>query len=186
MIISHFHGDHINGLLGADNKFAFPNAELLVPAAEWTFWMDEANAGRFPEPIKGQFGNVKRVFGALGDKPAQYAAGKEVAPGITAMATPGHTPGHTSFVVASGSDKVLLQVDVTAAAVSLFLNHPEWKLAFDTDGPLAEQTRHKVYDMAIADNMLIQGYHFPFPGRGYVEKAGSGYRLVPAAWSPTI
>ena len=160
MIISHFHGDHINGLLGADNKFAFPNAELLVPAAEWTFWMDEANAGRFPEPIKGQFGNVKRVFGALGDKPAQYAAGKEVAPGITAMATPGHTPGHTSFVVASGSDKVLLQVDVTAAAVSLFLNHPEWKLAFDTDGPLAEQTRHKVYDMAIADNMLIQGYHF--------------------------
>jgi len=186
VIISHFHGDHINGLLGADNKFAFPNAELLVPAAEWTFWMDEANAGRFPEPIKGQFGNVKRVFGALGDKPAQYAAGKEVAPGITAMATPGHTPGHTSFVVASGSDKVLLQVDVTAAAVSLFLNHPEWKLAFDTDGPLAEQTRHKVYDMAIADNMLIQGYHFPFPGRGYVEKAGSGYRLVPAAWSPTI
>ena len=126
------------------------------------------------------------MFGALGDKPAQYAAGKEVAPGITAMATPGHTPGHTSFVVASGSDKVLLQVDVTAAAVSLFLNPPEWKLSFDTDGPLAEQTRHKVYDMAIADNMLIQGYHFPFPGRGYVEKAGSGYRLVPAAWSPTI
>src|SRR5205809_4298166 len=75
VIISHFHADHINGLLGADNKFAFPNAELLVPAAEWTFWMDEANAGRFPEPIKGQFGNVKRVFGALGGKPAQYAAG---------------------------------------------------------------------------------------------------------------
>src|SRR6266446_8616330 len=148
----------------------------------WT----RAMPGASPEPIKGQFGNVKRVFGALGNKPTQYEAGKALAPGITAMATPGHTPGHTSYVVASGSDKVLLQVDVTAAVVSLFLNHPEWKLSFDTDGPLAEQTRRKVYDMAIADNMPIQGYHFPFPGRGYVEKAGSGYRLVPAAWSPTI
>ena len=60
------------------------------------------------------------------------------------------------------------------------------KLVFDTDGPLAEQTRRKVYDMAIADKMLIQGYHFPFPGRGYVEKSGSGYRLVPAMWNPAI
>jgi glyoxylase-like metal-dependent hydrolase (beta-lactamase superfamily II) len=68
VIISHFHADHINGLLGPDNKLAFPNAELLVPAAEWAFWMDESNAGRFPEPIKGQFGNVKRVFGASGQQ----------------------------------------------------------------------------------------------------------------------
>src|SRR5207247_9420637 len=102
--------------------------------------MDEANAARYPEPIKGQFGNVKRVFGALGGKPAQYAAGKEVAPGITAMATPGHTPGHTSFVVASGSDQVLLQVDVTAAAGSLFLNHRAWRLSSDNSRPLPERT----------------------------------------------
>ena len=186
VIISHMHGDHINGLLGADNKFAFPNAELMVPETELAFWMDDTNAGRFPEPIKGQFGNVKRVFGALDNKATKYVAGKELLPGITAMATPGHTPGHCSFVVASGPEQVLIQSDVTAGAVSLFLTHPEWKLAFDTDGPLAEQTRHKVYDMAIADKMLIQGFHFPFPGRGYVEKSGSGYRLVPAPWSPTI
>jgi glyoxylase-like metal-dependent hydrolase (beta-lactamase superfamily II) len=186
VIISHLHGDHINGLLGADNKFAFPNAELMVPETEWAFWVDDTNAGRFPEPIKGQFGNVKRVFGALDNKATKYVAGKELLPGITAMATPGHTPGHCSFVVASGPEQVLIQSDVTAGAVSLFLTHPEWKLAFDTDGPLAEQTRHKVYDMAIADKMLIQGFHFPFPGRGYVEKSGSGYRLVPAPWSPTI
>jgi glyoxylase-like metal-dependent hydrolase (beta-lactamase superfamily II) len=186
VIISHLHGDHINGLLGADNKFAFPNAELMVPAGEWTFWMDDANAARFPDPIKGQFANVKRVFGALGNKPTQYEAGKELVPGITSMATPGHTPGHSSHVVASGSERVLVQADVTAGAVSLFLNHPDWKLVFDTDGPLAEQTRRKVYDMAIADKMPIQGFHFPFPGRGYVEKSGSGYRLAPAPWNPTI
>ena len=186
VIISHFHADHINGLLGADNKLAFPNAEVMVPAGEWTFWMDKSNAAKFPEPIKGQFANVKRVFGALGNKATQYEAGKELVPGITSMATPGHTPGHCSFMIASGSEQVLMQVDVTAAVASLFLNHPEWKLIFDTDGPLAEQTRRKVYDMAIADKLLIQGFHFPFPGRGYVEKSGSGYRLVPAAWNPSI
>ena len=69
VIISHMHGDHINGLLGADNKLAFPNAEVMVPAGEWTFWMDDANAARFPEPIKGQFAKVKRVFDAFGNKP---------------------------------------------------------------------------------------------------------------------
>ena len=76
----------------------------------------QQQGGRFPDPIKGQFGNVKRVFGALGNKATHYEPGKELAPGITPMATPGHTPGHTSFVVASGNDKVLLQIDVTAAA----------------------------------------------------------------------
>jgi glyoxylase-like metal-dependent hydrolase (beta-lactamase superfamily II) len=105
VIISHFHGDHINGLLGADSKLAFPNAEVMVPASEWAFWMDDANAARFPEPIKGQFANVKRVFGALANKPTQYEAGKELVPGITSMATPGHTPGHASHILASGSDK---------------------------------------------------------------------------------
>jgi glyoxylase-like metal-dependent hydrolase (beta-lactamase superfamily II) len=186
VIISHMHGDHINGLLGADNKLAFPNAEVLVPAGEWAFWMDDANAARFADPIKGQFANVKRVFTALDNKATRYEPGKELVPGITAVATPGHTPGHSSHLIASGSDQVLVQADVTAGAVSLFLNHPEWKLVFDTDGPLAEQTRRKVYDMAIADKMPIQGYHFPFPGRGYVEKSGSGYRLVPAMWNPAI
>ncbi len=186
VIISHCHGDHINGLLGADSKLAFPNAEVMVPTGEWAFWMDDANAARFPDPIKGAFANVKRVFGALANKPTQYEAGKELVPGITSMATPGHTPGHASHIVASGSDKALIQADVTAGAATLFLNHPEWKSAFDTDGPLAEQTRRKVYDMASADKMLIQGFHFPFPGRGYVEKSSSGYRLVPAAWNPAI
>src|SRR5207253_9497718 len=97
-----------------------------------------------------------------------------------------HTAAHPSSVVAPGSNTLLLQDDVPAPAASLVLTRPGGKRAFDPAGPRAEQTRHKVYDMAIADNMLIQGYHFPFPGRGYVEKAGSGYRLVPAAWSPTI
>ena len=79
------------------------------------------------------------------------------------MASPGHTPGHTSFVVASGSDKVLVQVDITAGAAFLFVKHPEWNLASDVDKPLAVQTRKKLYDMAIAEKMPIQAFHAAFP-----------------------
>jgi glyoxylase-like metal-dependent hydrolase (beta-lactamase superfamily II) len=186
VIISHLHADHINGLLGPDNKLAFPNAEVMVPAADWKFWTDDANAGRVPEIAKGQFPNIKRVFGALDNKITQYEAGKELVPGVTAIATPGHTPGHMSHVVASGTGKVLIQADVTAGIASLFLRNPGWHLVWDTDKPLAEQTRRKVYDMATTDKMVVQGFHFPFPGVGYIEKDGAGYRFVPAAWNPML
>ena len=114
VVISHFHGDHVNGLLTADNKPAFPNAEILVPAPEWKFWMDDgemsrASAGR----MQDLFANNRRVFDALGRKVTPYEMGKEVAPGITAVATPGHSAGHTSQCHRSGSGKVFVQADVT-------------------------------------------------------------------------
>ncbi|HYI27858.1 MAG TPA: MBL fold metallo-hydrolase, partial [Bradyrhizobium sp.] len=137
VIISHFHGDHINGLIGTDNKPMFPNAEIMVPAAEWAFWMDESNISKLPEVARGQMGNVKRVFGALGNKATQYDAGKELVPGITAIASPGHTPGHTSHVISSGNAKVLVQADVTASLAVLFVRNPGWHGAFDMDGATA-------------------------------------------------
>jgi glyoxylase-like metal-dependent hydrolase (beta-lactamase superfamily II) len=186
VIISHFHGDHINGLVGAENKPAFPNAEIMVPETEAAFWADESNAGKLPDVAKPQMGNVKRVMGVIGNKVTKYQAGKELVPGITAVATPGHTPGHTSHVVASGNTKVLVQADVTAGVASLFVRNPEWQFVFDTDKPQAVQTRRKIYDMAVSEKMMLQGYHFPFPSLVYVEKSGNGYRLVPAPWTPTI
>lgn len=186
VIISHLHGDHINGLLDAESKLAFPKAEVLMPAVDIKFWTDDANAARFQEPVKGQFANVKRVLGALGGKVTQYEGSKELVPGITSMPTPGHTPGHTSFMITSGSDRLLHQVDVTAGMGTLFARNPGWHFLFDIDGPLAEQTRRKVYDMAIAEKMRLQGYHFPFPATGFIEKDGAGYRWVPAPWYPTI
>src|SRR5215216_7388569 len=107
VVISHFHGDHINGLLTPDNKLAFANAEILVPAAEWKCFMDDGEMSRAPAGrMQEVFTNLRRVFDALGRKVTPYEAGTEVAPGIMAIATPGHTPGHNSHVVASGSDKV--------------------------------------------------------------------------------
>jgi glyoxylase-like metal-dependent hydrolase (beta-lactamase superfamily II) len=187
VVISHFHGDHISGLLGPDNKLAFPNAEVMVPAAEWKYWMDDANMNSAPEGIlKNTHANVRRVFGSLGNKVTQYDAGKEIVPGITTVATPGHTPGHTSYLISSGPATLMAQVDVTAGPALLFVRNPDYQPAFDFDGPQAVATRRKLYDQLAADKMLTQGFHLPFPAVGYIEKDGNGYRYVPVPWNPTV
>ena len=185
VVISHFHGDHINGLLGTDNKLAFPNAEVLVPAAEWKYFMDDAEMGKqTSDRMKGVFANLRKVFDALNRKVTQYEPDKEVAPGITPVATWGHTPGHSSFIVASGNDKVFVQSDVTN--LPLFVRNPGWHLMFDQDANMAEATRRKVYDMLAADRMMVQGFHYPFPARAYIEKTSTGYRETLVPWSPTL
>jgi glyoxylase-like metal-dependent hydrolase (beta-lactamase superfamily II) len=186
VIISHFHGDHINGLLTTDNKPSFPNAEILVPAAEWKYFMDDgemsrAPAGRMQDVFKG----LRRVFDALGRKVTPYEPGKELTPGITSVATNGHTPGHNSHIIHSGSSKVYVQADVTNVPF-LFVRNPGWHLMFDQDPKMAEETRRKVYDMLVAEKMMVQGFHYPFPALAYIEKSGTGYREIPVPWSPTI
>ena len=182
VLISHFHVDHISGLRTTDGALAFPNAEIKVPGVEWDFWMNDANAEKANPFNKGAWAIPKGPFAGLANKVTKYEAGKEVAPGITSIFTPGHTPGHMSFVVASGSARVLVQSDVTNIP-QFFLRNPDWHAEYDNDPNLAVQTRRKFYDMASAEKALVIGYHFPFPSAGYVEKNGTGYRLVPIAWN---
>ena len=170
VLISHFHGDHMNGLKRAD---------------EWAFWADEANASKANGFNKPNFPNVKKAFDGLADKVTKFEWDKEVAPGITAIGAPGHTPGHTAFAVQSGSGKLLVQSDVTNIP-ALFVRNPDWHVAFDNDPAMAQATRHKFYDMAAAEKAAVAGYHFSFPSVGHVEKDGKGYRLVPVAWQPPI
>jgi glyoxylase-like metal-dependent hydrolase (beta-lactamase superfamily II) len=186
IVISHFHADHIGGLRNADNALAFPNAEIMVPAAEWAFWMDDGNMSRAPEGnVRNTFQNVRRIFGSIADKVTRYEAGKDVAPGIATIATPGHTPGHASFILASGSAKMVVQADVTGNP-AINLRNPGWHTAADMDGPVAEATRRKLYDMVAAERIPISGYHYPFPAVGYAEKDGDRYRLVPVSWNPAL
>jgi len=187
VVISHFHGDHINGLLTADNALAFPNAEVLVPAAEWKYFMDDGEMGKqTTDRMKGVFANARRVFDAgLKKKVTPYEPGKELATGLQSVAAVGHTPGHSAFILSSGSDKVFIQSDITNHP-ALFVANPGWHLMFDQDPAMAEATRRKVYDMLVAEKMRVQGFHYPFPANGYVEKDGTGYRLVPAPWNPVI
>src|SRR3954469_12080608 len=170
VIISHFHGDHINGLITPDKKLAYPNAEILVPAGDWKFFMDDGEMSRASsDRMKTVFKGVRDVFDPIGRKVTQYEPGKEIAPGITSVATPGHTPGHTSHIIASGSSKVYVQADVTH--VPWFnARHPDWHVFYDQDGALAETTRRKVYDMLVAEKMMMQGFHYPFPSVAYIDK----------------
>ncbi|MGL9617429.1 MBL fold metallo-hydrolase [Bradyrhizobium sp. U531] len=187
VLLSHLHPDHTNGIRLADGGLAFPNAEIMVPGKDWEFWTSADNAAKAESNpmMKNYFANVKKTFAGLESKVTKFEWGKEVAPGITSIATPGHTPGHTSFAVASGDAKVLIQSDVTNIP-EFFLRNPDWHVMFDADPALAQETRHKFYDMAVAEKATVIGFHFTFPSVGHVEKDGAKYRLIPSAWNPTI
>ena len=187
VLMSHLHPDHTNGIRAADNSMAFPNAEIMVPAKDWEFWMSDDNAAKAESNamMKGYFANVRKTYAGIENKVTKYDWDKEVVTGITSIAAPGHTPGHTAFAVVSGNSKVLIQSDVTNIP-EFFLRNPDWHVAFDVDPMVAQATRHKFYDMASAEKALVVGFHFTFPSIGHVEKDGSKYRLVPVAWNPVI
>ncbi len=186
VIISHFHGDHINGLITPDKKLAYPNAEILVPAGDWKFFMDDGEMSRATgDRMKAVFKGVRDVFDAINRKVTPYEPGKEIAPGITTVATHGHTPGHTSHIIASGNDKIFVQGDVTHVPW-VNARNPGWHVFYDQDAAMAEATRRKVYDMLVAEKMRVQGFHYPFPSLAYVEKSGDGYREIMVPWNPTI
>jgi glyoxylase-like metal-dependent hydrolase (beta-lactamase superfamily II) len=187
VLMSHLHPDHTNGIRALDGSMAFPNAEIMVPAVDWAFWMNDENAAKAQsnEMMKNYFANVKKIYAGIESKVTKYEWGKEVAPGITSIAAPGHTPGHTAFAVASGDSKILIQSDVTNIP-EFFLRNPDWHVAYDVDPAVAQTTRHKFYDMAAAEKALVVGFHFTFPSIGHVEKEGTKYRLVPVAWNPVI
>jgi glyoxylase-like metal-dependent hydrolase (beta-lactamase superfamily II) len=150
--------------------------------------MDDGERARAPAGrMAGLFESNRKIFGNddIRQRLRTYAWDREVAPGILAQGTPGHTMGHTSYVISSGSSVVYVQSDVTNHP-ALFARNPTWHAAFDQDGAQAEATRLKVYRMLVAEKMAVQGFHYPFPALGHVEKDGrGGYRLVPVAMPAT-
>jgi glyoxylase-like metal-dependent hydrolase (beta-lactamase superfamily II) len=185
IVISHFHPDHINGIKDKDNARVFPNAEIMVPAPEWDFWMDDANLRAAPDGLKGVFLNFRRVFADIAKDVTRYRPGVEVATGLATVPAFGHTPGHTVFAIQSGNEQILVLSDTTQHP-ALFARHPEWQPAFDVDGPQAVATRKKLLDRVAADRMLVTGYHFPFPACGHIVKTADGYEHVPMLWQPTL
>ena len=185
IVISHFHPDHINGIKDKDNNLIFPKAEIMVPAPEWAFWMDDANLNAAPADLKETFLNQRRIFTDIAKQVTRYQPGDEIAPGIETLAAPGHTPGHTVFAIHSGEQSLLVLSD-TAQHPAVFARHPDWQAAFDIDGAAAVATRKKIFDRAAADRMLVTGYHFPFPACGHLIKTASGYEHVPIEWQTTL
>jgi glyoxylase-like metal-dependent hydrolase (beta-lactamase superfamily II) len=185
IVISHFHPDHINGIKDKDNDLVFRNAEIMVPEAEWKFWMDDENMNAAPADLKLTFRNQRRIFADIAPHVTRFQPGAEVVPGIETLAALGHTPGHIVFAIHSG-DQSLLVLGDTAQHPAVFARHPDWQAAFDIDGAAAVATRKALFDRAAADRMLVTGYHFPFPACGHLIKTAHGYEHVPVEWQPNL
>jgi glyoxylase-like metal-dependent hydrolase (beta-lactamase superfamily II) len=177
VVITHFHGDHIGGLM-EDGEPAFPNARYVTGQAEYDFWTaDERQSGPTENAARAVQANVV----PLADKTTFIGDGDEVAPGIAGMLAAGHTPGHMIFHLESDGRRLLLTAD-TANHYVASLMRPEWHVGFDMDKEGAAETRKRVFDMVAAERIPFLGYHMPFPAVGYVEKLDIGYRFVPASY----
>jgi glyoxylase-like metal-dependent hydrolase (beta-lactamase superfamily II) len=181
VVISHYHGDHINGLKAKDGSLVFARARIHVPAPEHAFWMDEARMNAAPPAARGAFQNAQRVFGNIpAEQLVRFEPGAQVAPGIVANAAFGHTPGMCVFNVTSDGQSFNYLADVTNVP-SLFARNPDWAVVFDMDPDAARLTRRRVFESMVKDRALAGGFHFPFPAFGTMEAAGSGFQFKPVA-----
>jgi glyoxylase-like metal-dependent hydrolase (beta-lactamase superfamily II) len=177
IVISHFHGDHISGLMSKENQQTFPDAEIIVPAAELKWWTQP------PEAVgQARQGQAKRVQATLQTwKNVKAVDGEaDLAPGVRAIPAFGHTQGHTAHLVSSGGQQLLVTADATNIP-ALFVKNPEWVAAFDHVPDQAIATRKRLFDRAIADKAMVAGYHWGLPNIGTIQRDGNGYAFVPAA-----
>ncbi|MEK1888756.1 MAG: MBL fold metallo-hydrolase [Phyllobacterium sp.] len=177
LMISHFHPDHVWGLMEKEtNAPIFPNAELIVNDAEYQWWTEPGRIDKLAEGRKAAGRRIAAVFPTWNNW-KRVKDGADVGPGIQLIAAPGHTPGHSVFLVTSGNEQLLVSAD-TMYVPALLAPHPEWQGSYDQDGPTAIATRHKLIDRVIADNIKICGSHFPFPGSGTFVKDGNAYAFT--------
>jgi len=179
VLVSHMHPDHIFGLMEKDtNAQVYPNAEIMVHETEYNYWTDPSIIETLPERRQGLAKRIQATFPEWKNV-SRFDGKSELAPGVRAVESFGHAPGHVSFHLSSGEDQLLLIGDAVIVP-ALFLANLDWQLAFDADKDQASETRKAIVAQAVADNMPIGGYHFGFPNAGKIEKDGAGHVFVPA------
>lgn len=180
VVLTHAHPDHLWGLLDDfDDTLMFPNASYVMSASEFEFWMVEDVAARLPEDRRNFAPAAQRNLTGIRDRLHLIAPGADIASGIRAIDTAGHTAGHISVEIASGNAIALVLADALMHPIISFA-HPEWSPAADHhDAGRAIATRKRLLGRLASDNSLAIGFHLPFPGIGRVEMEGPAYRFVP-------
>ena len=180
--ITHMHGDHVGGLIG--DKTAFPNAIVRADKRDADYWLSKENMNKAPADAKDFFEGAMMSINPYAEagrfKP--FSGGTELVPGVRAISTYGHTPGHSIYSVESKGERLVLWGDLMHVAAVQFAK-PSVTIKFDTDSKAAMAQRQKAFVDAAAKGYWIGATHLSFPGVGHLRKDGRGYTFVPANYS---
>jgi glyoxylase-like metal-dependent hydrolase (beta-lactamase superfamily II) len=163
IFITHSHGDHVGGLV-ADGRLAFPHAVIHMSATEWAWMQRQPNAAA--------------LVGALAPQVRPFAPGAAIVPGVSAVALPGHTPGHVGYEIVSGSQHLFDMGDLAHSAI-VSLAKPDWAIAYDSDKAEGEATRRATLARLAVSRERVFAPHFPFPGVGRIAVVGDGFAFRP-------
>jgi len=185
VLCTHLHPDHVGGLVDAEGAALFPNAELLVHADDHRFWGDDATlAGATTDQNRGFVQLARATIAAYSDRTRLLKSGEAVS-GISIVPEPGHTPGHSGWLIASGGEQLLIWGDIVHLPGVQFAR-PEAAMGFDVDSAAAIATRQRIMDMTATDRLMVAGMHLDFPAFGHVARSGGGFAFIPDVWTPTV
>ncbi len=182
VLMTHLHLDHAGGLTDAAGAPRFPEAELYLSEAELAHWASDDAKEAAPAVLKSSFELARCQIAPYSTRTRCFTTG-EVFSGLQAVPLPGHTPGHTGYLVESEGEKLLIWGDAMSVPAVQALR-PDVSLIFDTDPQLGASIRRGVLERAVTEDLLVAGAHLPFPGFSRVARAGDGFVMQPQPWSP--